>query len=372
MFAPRVSRAADKKVATWANNEARQRSTTPRKGLAATTSPFPFVLQRSIGDPAFGWLLPKANSASLARTANSTPVPAPGVADPLFSELQRCFGNQAVLHALKQVRHRSQESRAMRDEGDYACARTNPHLQLRVDTRGVASPSDSLVTGQLARQTDRESGQTGCYDQRISQDLFEKKEVGQSPSGVNFEATAVDLPTDEEIMGKAGVHYFTYGFRWVQTVITNDPLPGEGPEFVDSPRPQVEPFYNKYARNEKGPGKFEDWPSRQLHDNDPIKWEAVLALVGVEPSQKWMEPYDVRKYGFTLHPDPKLTPSQLAPGGALQIGKVVPNHKVVPTPPVQDWSAFTKHWSIVHAAFPAWEYSPSKAKQGSARSPFIK
>ncbi len=288
--------------------------------------------------------------------------------------LQRTIGNQAVGRLLK-TEHKSIES--------HPVSSTQPHFQyyfgqmpvfaanlknlLTVNAQvGYPGPGDNPGVQHLVQLARQEPLHAQSYDQRISPDLFEKVEAGQLPSGVNFKASASDLPTADDIMGKEGVKYFTYGFRWVQTVITNEPLPGVGPESIDGEaRKGVEPYYNKYSLNEKGPGDFEDWPSRTLSGNSPLEWKATLALVGVEPKNNWLEAYDIRTYGFKLTPDISLTSAQLAAGQK-------PFHKVDPIYPKQDWSAFLKHRSIVKAAFPNWDYSLLKAKSGAAKGAFFR
>ena len=238
---------------------------------------------------------------------------------------------------------------------------TNPPRKARAQT--ISLEPGSCEAPNRPQHSRQQSDYFQSYDQKLSQSLFEKREVGQMASGVNFEATASDLPSDEDIMGKAGVRYFSYGFRWVQTVVTNDPLPGQPKESIDGEgRNGAEPFYSKYVRNEKGPGKFEDWPARQLSPNQTsLEWKATLALVGVETENKWMEPYDIRTYGFTLTPDMSLT----------QQGQQ-PYHKVNPIYPKEDWSAFARHRSIVQAAVPSWGYSLLKAKAGAAKGWFMR
>lgn len=261
---------------------------------------------------------------------------------------------------------------------------------------------DRRANGRLQRVSD-DLRAVVSYDQRIAQELWEKREAGQLASGVNFEATAADLPPDADIafdlvtaqavlkreraklggkenierlgwegkqqkpLDSAAAPFYPYVFRWVQTVSTNDPLnPKIAAESVDGEaRNGIEPYYYKHGANEKGPGKFEDYPSRRLTDNRTIEWSATLALVGVEQRNQRLEAYDVTTYGFRLSPETPLTKDQLA-------NRETPFHKVDQIHPKQDWSAFSAHREVVEAAFPAWSYSLLKAKPGAAEKSVLR
>lgn len=328
--------------------------------------------------------------------------------------LQRTIGNQAA----QRLSHTSAEGPEVSSSTSVISSITHDFSQISIYPERATKSQPWLMANTprdlQERSVDRGAKQVvslasdspeeaRSFDQRLSEDLFEKREVGQLGSGVNFEATATELPSDEDIAFDPGVAkglldrartlwrgeeqvkrlgwegnkpgqvdekastFYPYGFRWVQTIKTNDPLnPGVAEESVDGEaRKGVEPYYNHYSRNEKGPGKFEDYPTRQLTDNNSIEWLATLALVGVEQPENRLEAYDVHTYGFKLSPEKPLTASQLA-------NREKPFHKVDPIFPKQDWSAFQKHRSIVEAAFPDWEYSMLKAKPGAAEKAMLR
>src|SRR5262245_16847810 len=154
-------------------------------------------------------------------------------------------------------------------------------------------------------------------------------------NAVSLEAEADDLDSFDRD--------YPDGFRWVQTVITNDPLEGKQPESVDPGRSKLpEPFYYRYLPNVREPGKFDDTVRRSVPAaGKTTEWNATLTLVAVDLKHKWMEAHDIRTYGFKLS----------LRKGMRDVGNV---ELVYPKP---DWHALGKHAAIVKLEYPAWTFS---------------
>ena len=83
------------------------------------------------------------------------------------------------------------------------------------------------------------------------------------------------------------------GIRWMQTIMTNAPLFGQTPPYVDFILPKDDkPFYFPDAQET---ATFSDNPSRTANN---IKWDATLSLVGVHGHN--ITRIDSVNYGFDI------------------------------------------------------------------------
>lgn len=157
-------------------------------------------------------------------------------------------------------------------------------------------------------------------------------------NGVTIEAKAIALGFIDE-------RETPDGFRWLQTVITDDPLPGKTLQSVDNGFPQLaQPFYFNYKAFEIDPRMFADSPDRNLPVlGRKIAWNATLTLVAVDLKEQYLVAHDIRTYGFTLR---------------RKWGNDVGEVELVK--PRQDWLALQKQIDIVKRFYPAWTFSMLK------------
>jgi hypothetical protein len=139
--------------------------------------------------------------------------------------------------------------------------------------------------------------------------------VGPTARGIDVSADAVGLYTSAD---------FPDGFRWLQTVTTNDPsnTPVGAPllpapiTYVDPlPNDDTKPFYWTDAEEAKNIGHFEDKPGRPSHPTGTITWNAMLSLGGV--NKKEVTRFDSVAYGFSL--DSKGTVSVNGPSSPSSV-----------------------------------------------------
>ena len=131
------------------------------------------------------------------------------------------------------------------------------------------------------------------------------------------------------------------GFRWVQTVTTNDPswtavgAPLKSPPvtYVDpKPNDDTKPFYWTDTEFVAKKANFDDTPGRPAHPTDTIVWDAVLSLVAV--NGKKLKRFDSLAYGFSRDKSGAVTTR--APGKATSLAS---------------------HTSAFASDFPGWTYS---------------
>jgi hypothetical protein len=251
----------------------------------------------------------------------------------------QCFAKRqnAPQKQVSPVLARSKTAAPGRDQREYPIRHLASHRfghdfgSIRIFAKTSTKPR-AEQTGNIPKDFHAQAS-SHASDQKLSVNAFE-----ESLNGVHIEAVAsgIDMP-DPWVCPD--------GFRWVQTVATNDPLPGKGPESVDGGG--SEPFYYSYKPGEKNPRTFEDYSQRNVPSGSrTIVWNATLALVGVDTSKKSLKPYDIRTYGFRL----------TRMSGTASVGQV----QLVS--PKQDWAAFGKHRDVVTAAFPDWELSLLKGR----------
>jgi hypothetical protein len=95
------------------------------------------------------------------------------------------------------------------------------------------------------------------------------------------------------------------GFRWVQTVITNDPAKGKNPKDVDQGDLSAavdDPFYYRTPESDWQPGLFDDNPRRPAPKDETsvTTWTATLTLVSINLKEKLLMPHDILTYGFNV------------------------------------------------------------------------
>jgi hypothetical protein len=140
------------------------------------------------------------------------------------------------------------------------------------------------------------------------------------------------------------------GFRWAQTVDTNDPLNGASNQDVDQGTPgvvQFDPFYNRTPQSQFGPGHFEDHPRRGVPNDPtvPTTWTATLTLCSVVFAKKLLLAHDIRTYGFI----------QKVMDGAT----IVADTKLKTPRPVKNWADLIRHATIVRHRYPSWSFAPA-------------
>lgn len=104
------------------------------------------------------------------------------------------------------------------------------------------------------------------------------------------------------------------GFRWVQTITTNDPgwtpvgAPLQNPAvaYVDpKPNDDTKPFYWTDQEFIDNRTDFEDTPGRPAHPTGTINWDATLSLVGANGTT--VTRFDSLSYGFSRATDGTVT-----------------------------------------------------------------
>jgi len=166
----------------------------------------------------------------------------------------------------------------------------------------------------------------------------------ESNNGINIEAIAKQLAAFGFAQDKDWIEGIDAvdGFRWLQTVKTNSPLPPQSRlEYVDHGKDFPDPFYNQTAIGPSDPdNKFEDFPQRKP-GRGRIVWNATLTLVAVNLKEKRLVAHDIRAYGFEL----------TIMRGTQSVGEV----KLVK--PTLNWSDLKEHRRIVKVDYPDWKFS---------------
>jgi hypothetical protein len=121
--------------------------------------------------------------------------------------------------------------------------------------------------------------------------------MAPTAKGLSITADAANLVSSPD---------FPDGFRWLQTVTTNDPsdTPVGAPllpapiTYVD-PRPNddTKPFYWTDAEEAANLGHFADSPGRPAHPTGTITWNAILSIGGVKAKE--VTRFDSITYGFS-------------------------------------------------------------------------
>jgi hypothetical protein len=146
-----------------------------------------------------------------------------------------------------------------------------------------------------------------------------RAKADQSIGSFSLAGTARGVDVSAEGEGLVSSPEFPDGFRWLQTVTTNDPsdTPVGAPllpvpiTYVD-PRPNddTKPFYWTDAEEAANPGHFDDSPGRPAHPTGTIVWKAILSLAGV--NGKDVQRFDSVTYGFSI--DSSGTVTTTGPG----------------------------------------------------------
>ena len=201
----------------------------------------------------------------------------------------------------------------------------------RINAQMVASAlrqSTAKGDNRSSQQSDKSTGQSKeKQDQSAS-----VASQGASKKGIDIKVEQVGTYTSEE---------FPDGFRWIQTVTTNDPgytavgapLLATPVTYVDpTPNDDAKPFYWTDAEfQSKGPS-FEDHPGRPAHSKGTINWDAILTLNGV--NGKSAECFDSLTYGFSIATD----------------GTVTVRHAGSP-------ASLAQHTSTLKSTFPGWTFT---------------
>jgi hypothetical protein len=99
-------------------------------------------------------------------------------------------------------------------------------------------------------------------------------QFGEEANGVYIEADAMETDLFDDRAQD--------GFRWVQTVMTNDPMNGIS-DTVDQGQSSglTDPFYYRTPASDWEPGHFEDHPRRPIpNPGDTTTWRATLTRLG--------------------------------------------------------------------------------------------
>ncbi len=134
-----------------------------------------------------------------------------------------------------------------------------------------------------------------------------RRKADQSVGAMSVAANANGIDVTADADGLTSSATYPDGFRWVQTVTTNDPsdTPVGAPllatplTYVD-PRPNDDskPFYWTDAEETAQPGHFSDGPGRPAHPTGTIVWDAVLSIAGVDGTD--VKRFDSVTYGFSI------------------------------------------------------------------------
>jgi hypothetical protein len=129
----------------------------------------------------------------------------------------------------------------------------------------------------------------------------------QTIGATSLTATTRGLDVSAAADGLVSSPDFPDGFRWLQTVTTNDPsdTPVGAPllpvpiTYVD-PRPNddTKPFYWTDAEEAANLGHFHDAPGRPAHPTGTITWAAILSLGGVNHQE--VTRFASVGYGFSI------------------------------------------------------------------------
>jgi hypothetical protein len=122
----------------------------------------------------------------------------------------------------------------------------------------------------------------------------------QNASLTSITSKTAGLRIEVEATGVTSSPEFPDGFKWTQTIDTNDPMGGTTSPYVD-PRPNDDgkPFYYTDAEQVAFPTTFVDNPSRPAPASGTTTWDAILCLNGVDESAKIVTAFDCLTYGFS-------------------------------------------------------------------------
>ena len=175
-------------------------------------------------------------------------------------------------------------------------------------------------------------------DKRTSP-VTEKEDQNTNLSSFSATARGVTINVSQEDTFSSSE--YPGGFRWVQTVTTNDPgwtpvgAPLQNPAvtYVDpKPNDDTKPFYWTDQEFIDNGTDFEDTPSRPAHPTGTINWDATLSLVGVNGTT--ITHFDSLSYGFSRASDGTVT-------------------ERAPTSPAN----LAVHVSAFKSDFPGWTYT---------------
>jgi hypothetical protein len=185
---------------------------------------------------------------------------------------------------------------------------------------------------------------TFSIDGRAARDKITQKnqpKSDQSIGNMSVATTAKGLDVSADADGLYSSPDYPDGFRWLQTVTTNDPsdTPVGAPllpvpiTYVD-PRPNddTKPFYWTDAEEAANVGHFEDTPGRPAHPTGIISWQAILSLGGV--NNKAVTRFDSVSYGFSIDTAGTVTMSGPSTPGDL-----------------------TEHLGTLSGSFPGWTFT---------------
>jgi hypothetical protein len=167
-----------------------------------------------------------------------------------------------------------------------------------------------------------------------------RAKADQSIGAVSIVGTNRGLVISADADGLVSSTEFPDGFRWLQTVTTNDPsnTPVGAPllptpiTYVDPiPNDDTKPFYWTDAQEARNVGHFADTPGRPAHPTGTIVWDAVLSIGGVNTHD--VTRFDSLTYGFSI--DPAGVVTTRGPASPAGVGD---------------------HIATLSAEFPAWTF----------------
>jgi hypothetical protein len=199
--------------------------------------------------------------------------------------MQRTLGNQATARMLGEA---TSGGGTRSGSGESASEHVGPRPRIEVSTFSLGSASAAGVSRD--KSTEESDGK---QDQKAKLNSF-----GTSKKGVDIVVDAVDVAANKD---------YPDGFRFAQTVTTNDPgWTAVGAPLVDPPATYVDPnpadddkpFYWTDAEEVTHKGQFEDHPGRPANASGTVVWDAILSLTGVNGMT--VTRFDSLTYGFSV------------------------------------------------------------------------
>lgn len=160
----------------------------------------------------------------------------------------------------------------------------------------------------------------------------EEEDQDQTTAVSTYSTTASGVHMEVQGQGLGSDPNYPDGWRWTQTIDTNEPLGGGSSPYVD-PRPNddTKPFYWTDAEHQTHLGEFIDYPSRSTPASGQTTWDATLCLNGVNGTD--VTAFDCLSYGFTVDSSGSVT-----------------KHGLTST------TASGTHRSTLSSSFPGWTF----------------
>jgi len=184
----------------------------------------------------------------------------------------------------------------------------------------------------------RGPGPTG--QARDKSEAYSAQKQDQTASVDSFAVSGTGIDIDVKAAGLTSSTQFPDGFRWTQTVTTNDPgwTPVGSPlvtppvTYVDpTPPDDAKPFYWTDPEEAAHVGEFVDHPHRPANPGGTVQWNAILSLNGVKGTE--VTRVTSLAYGFSVD----------------SAGKATKNDPTTP-------GSVGSHTKALKSAFPSWTF----------------